>query len=150
MKFDKIHEFSLAQAITAAAASTNAYDNGIARDIGTGEDLWITTAVTTAFTDSSSDSTLTVSLQTSSDDSSYTTVQDLFTIAATAPLTTTQATLYKAKISPVATDARYFRIYYTPNNGNLSAGAVTTRLTSTAQNWKAKPKGYSISSSNQF
>lgn len=150
MKKDAVFQFSTAQAITSEAGSDNKYDAGVARDIGTGEDLWICTEVTTAFTDSGSNSTLDVKLQTSADNSTFTTVQTLFTIAATAPVTTSEATLYKAKISPIGTDRRYYRLLYTPVTGDLSAGAVSSFMTTTVQNWKAKPKGYSISNSGMF
>ena len=55
--------FSDAQAITAAAGSTNTIDLGAVRDIGTGENLYLVVTVDVAFTDGSSNSTLTVALE---------------------------------------------------------------------------------------
>lgn len=151
MKKDAFFLFSSAQAVTAAAESTNVYDASAARDIMTGEDLEIVTTVTTALTDGSSDSTVLVTLQNSSDNITFTDVQTLFRIAALAPVTTSQATTYKAKLAPYSgTDKRYWRVYYTPENGNLTTGSFTTELTTTAPAWKAKPKGYTITNTGMF
>lgn len=118
--------FSDAQAVTSAAASTNLVDLGATyRDIGTGENLYVVLTVTTALTDSSSDSTVTVTLESETDANfgSATTVQTLFTIAATAAI----GTKYVARINPGVAE-RFIRLYYTPNNGNLSTGAWTAGL----------------------
>lgn len=151
MKKDAFFQFSTAQAITAAAESENGYDASAARDIMTGENLEMVTDVTTALTDAGSNSSLIVSLQGSSDNISFTDLVVLYRIAATAPVTTSQATQYKAKLPKWSgTDYRYWRVYYTPENGNLSGGAVSTYLTTTAPAWKAKPNGYDISNTGMF
>ena len=123
MIMDAHNLYSDAQAVTAAAASTNLIDHGAARDIGTGEDLYVVLVVDVALTDSGSDSTVAVTLQTDDNASfsSATTGQTLFTVAATAAA----GTRYYAKVAPGALNERYSRLYYTPANGNLTTGSFT-------------------------
>lgn len=127
MYLDAQNLFSDAQAITAAAASTNLVDLGAIRDLGSGENLYIVLVVDVALTDSGSDSTVTVALQTDDNESftSATSSQTLFTVAAVAAA----GTKYVARIQPDAANERYIRLYYTPNNGNLSTGSVTAFIT---------------------
>lgn len=153
MKRDKITTFSSAQAITAAAASSNNWKMSgtpVSRDPFKGEDLWLVTTVDTAFTDSGSNSTLTVDLKYSADDVTYTQYQTAYTLPALAAVTTSAATMYVAKLGPIPVDAKYLQVYYTPNNGDLSTGAVTTFITTTPQLWSAKPSGYSITNPSSF
>lgn len=116
--------FSDAQAVTAAAASTNSIDLGAVRDIGTGEDLYIVCVCDVAMTDASSDSTLAVTLE---GDSSSTFTPDasdaLFTFAATSAA----GTVKYAKLSPALASLqyRYIQLRYTPANGNLTTGSFT-------------------------
>ena len=143
MIHDAQNLFSDAQALTAAAASTNLLDLGSARDLGTGENLFVVLTVDVALTDGSSDSTVTVDLQTD-DNSTFnspTTGQTLFTIAALAAI----GTKYIARIQPGGANERYARLYYTPNNGNLSTGSVTAELVHDVDKFTAYPKGYTIS-----
>ena len=139
---DALLQFSNSQGITGAAASDSYVDLGAARDIGTGEDLFVVSVVTVAFTDASSDSTLSVDLYADSS-TSFTPdgSQRLFTIPALAAI---GATFY-AKISPGQTDYRYLELYYTPNNGNLSTGSLTSFVTKDISKFKAYAKGYTIS-----
>lgn len=134
--------FSDAQAVTSAAASTNIIDLSAARQMGVGQDLWVALVVTTALTDSSSNSTVAVTLET--DDaaafSSATTAQTLFTIAATAAA----GTVYKARLNAFATAERYARLYYTPANGNLSAGAWDAMIVTDVDLQTIYAKGYTI------
>lgn len=146
MIIDASLQFSSAQAITAAAGSTNTIDlgPGALRDIGTGEDLYVALVVTTAFTDSGSDSTLTVALEGDST-TSFTPdgTRDLFVIPALAAIGDT----FFAKLDPGegGLQYQYIRLKYTPNNGNLSAGAVSANLTKDIAKWRAFAKGYTIS-----
>lgn len=133
MIYDAHNNFSAAQALTAAAASTNLMDLSSARDMGVGENLYLVLVVTTALTDTGSNSTVTVDIQTddNSSFSSNTTAQTAFTIAATAAAGTT----YIARLASFATPERYMRLYYTMNNGDLSAGAVTAFLAHDVQKY---------------
>lgn len=143
MIFDAQNLFSDAQAITAAAASTNIIDLGSARNIGVGEPLFVVVTVDTTFADTGSNSTLTVALEGDST-TSFTPdgTQQLFIIPALAAA----GSKYAAPIAPnFASNYRYIRLYYTPNNGDLSAGAVTAFLCHTADLQTIFPKGYTIS-----
>lgn len=134
MLVDKKLTYSDAQAITAAAASTDVIDFSEARNLGVGEPLYIVVLVDTAFTDASSDSTLSVALEMDSTESftpDYT--RTLFTF----PALSAAGTVKIARISPDDMDMRYSRLLYTPNNGNLTTGAVTAFITHDIQAWKA-------------
>lgn len=114
--------FSDAQAITAAAASTNTIDLGAARDIGGGEQFFIVVTVVTAFTDTGSDSTLAVALQTD-DNTSFSSATSSQVIGTFSALSAVGTTLYMP-IAPARANERYIRLYYTPAGGDLSTGAV--------------------------
>lgn len=140
MLIDQYELFSSAQAITAAAASTNSIDLRAERYIGVGaRPLYVVAQVTTAFTDSGSDSTLTVKMRTDTDSAMGSTA-DLFTIGTFAAL----AAIGDQLVAPIPFGAieRYVDLYYTPNNGNLSTGSVTAFITADPQYWKAFAKGY--------
>lgn len=133
--------FSDAQAVTAAAASTNYYDTGplftgnTGRNIGVSEELYFSITVDIAFTDSGSNSTLTVDLQTD-DNTSFSSIATVATLV-TIPALAAAGTKYFVKV-PIATTVpyeKYLRIYYTPNTGDLSAGAVTVALVNSIDNW---------------
>jgi len=96
-----------------------------------GEELYVFVTVDVAFTDGSSDSTLTVALE---GDSTTTFTPDgsqqLFIIPALAAA----GNKYFAKISPdFASNYRYVQLKYTPNNGNLSTGSVTAGIVKNIQ-----------------
>lgn len=120
--------FSDAQAVTAAAASTNSIDLGAVRDIGTGEELYLVVVCDIAMTDSGSDSTLAVTLE---GDSSTTFSPDasdaLFTFAAASAAGTRKV----LKLSPemASLQYRYIQLRYTPANGNLTTGSFTAFIT---------------------
>ncbi|OPX89055.1 MAG: hypothetical protein A4E53_01663 [Pelotomaculum sp. PtaB.Bin104] len=143
MLVDAQNLFSDEQAITAAAASENIIDLGEARDIGTGENLYVVLVVDTTLDDSGDDSTVAVTLQTDDNESFASAVnrQTLFTIAATAAA----GTKYIARIQPDALNEQYARLYYTPANGNLSAGAVTAFLTRDIDKYVAYADNITIS-----
>jgi len=142
MILDKALLFSDAQAITAAAASTDYADLGSARDLGLGENLYVAVTVDVAFTDAGSDSTLTVALESDSATSFAATLLSttLFTIPALAPI----GAKYYARISPDAANQRYIRLYFTPNNGNLTTGSVTAAIVKDIDKQINYPKGYVI------
>lgn len=134
MLVDKKLTFSDAQAITAAAASTDVLDFSEARDLGVGEPLYIVVLVDTAFTDSGSNSTLSVALET---DSSESFTPDATRTLFTFPALSAAGTVKISRIGPDDINQRYCRLYYTPNNGDLTTGAVTAFITHDIQAWKA-------------
>jgi len=142
MILDALNLFSDAQAVTAAAASTNVIDLKSARDIGVGENLYIGLNVDVAFTDAGSDSTLTVALQSDVDDGFATslTTSTLFTIPALAAIGDT----FFVRISPDQANQRYIRLYYTPANGDLTTGSVTAFIVHGIQKGTDYPSGFTV------
>lgn len=136
--------FSDAQAVTAAAASTNYLDLGVARDLGTGEDLYLVTVCDVAMTDSGSDSTLAVYLY---GDSTTTFTPDGSDLMYTFSATSAAGTVKYAKLDPgaAALQYRYLEVYYSPANGNLSTGSFTTFITNNIQKYVSYANGYTIS-----
>ncbi len=145
MMNDKQLYFSEQQAITASAASTNYLDFGSIRNLGVGEELYLVFLVTTAFTDTGSDSTVTPSFQTD-DNSAFSSAATLRTYDVFAALTAAN-TKRMYKLEPV-TDAgsyeRYAQIYYTVANGNLTTGAITAFITKDVQAWKSYAVGFTV------
>lgn len=145
MILDSLLQFSDSQAVTAAAGSTNTIDTGAARDIGTGQPLYVVVVTKVAMTDSGSDSTLTVALE--GDSTSTITpdgTQDLFTIPALSAVGDT----FIAALDPAAAPLGYqfLRLKYTPNNGSLTTGSFSAFLTNDIQRWKPYAKNYTITS----
>lgn len=134
--------FSDAQAVTAAAGSTNTVDFGAVRDMGVGTQLYVVALVDVAFTDGSSDSTLTVALEgdsTTSFTPDYT--RNLFTFAALAAAGTVKI----AALGPDDLNLQYARLLYTPNNGNLTTGSITAFITKDIQKYTSYADNITIS-----
>lgn len=143
MYVDKLALFSDAQAVTAAAASTDYMDLGAARNIGVGQELYVAVTVDVALTDASSDSTVTVSLE---GDSSTTFTPDGTQTLFTIPALAAAGQKYYARISPdFASNYRYIQLRYTPNNGNLTTGSFTAAIVTGIDKVTNFPKGYVIS-----
>lgn len=143
MILDSQLQFSDAQAVTAAAASTNVLDLGVARDIGSGKPLYVCLNVDVALDDAGDDSELAVTLETddNSDFTSATELMALFTLAANAPAGTKKV----AVLPPGLDYERYLRLKYTPADGDLSAGSVTAFLTDSYEVFKAYQDNVTIS-----
>lgn len=124
-------------------ASTNLVDFGAARNLGVGEDLYFVIIVDTAFTDASSNSTMTITLETDDNASfsSATTAQTIGTFAALAAAGTRLA----VKLQPDKINERYLRVKYTVANGDLSTGKFTAFLTKDLQAYTSYPDGITIS-----
>ncbi|EAA5446076.1 hypothetical protein JZA95_000765 [Salmonella enterica subsp. enterica serovar Anatum] len=127
MILDKLLMFSEKQAITASAASTDVIDlgpiDGTRRDIGVGYPLEFLAIVdTTATADGAA--TLNVQLQTSPDNSTWTTIYDSGALALAA--LTAGKRLFSAKVP--AGVQRYLRVNYTVGTGPLRAGAFTSGI----------------------
>lgn len=126
------------QTVTAAAGSTDVIDLGASgpQRPGRGRDMYVVVIVKETMSDSSSNSSLGLTIETD-DDSAFgsptTAVQTLKTIPALSEVGYTVV----EKLSPQVAGERYMRVKYTPNNGNLSTGKFTAFLTDTPQLWEA-------------
>jgi hypothetical protein len=127
MILDDQLKFSDAQAITAAAASTNCIDLGAVRDIGSGEPLYIAINVDVAFTDGSSDSTLAVAIE---GDSTTTFTPDGTHTLLVIPASAAAGSVYYIALPPgsAALAYRYIRLKYTPAGGDLTTGSISAYL----------------------
>jgi hypothetical protein len=134
--------FSDAQAVTAAAASTNYVDLGAVRDAGVGQSLYVVCVCDVAMTDGSSDSTLAVALETDST-STFTpdATRTLFTFSALSAAGTVKI----SRLGPDDLNLRYAQIKYTPANGNLTTGSFTTFITTDIHKWAAYADAVTIS-----
>ena len=111
--------------------------------MGAGETIYFVIQVDTAFTDSSSNSTMAITLETDDNASfsSATTAQTIGTFAALAAA----GTRLIAKLQPSAINERYLRVKYTVANGDLSTGKFTAFLTKDIDAFTAYPDGITIS-----
>jgi len=134
--------FSDAQAVTATAASTNTIDFGAVRDMGVGEQLYVVALVDVAFTDSGSDSTLAVALETDSTTSiTPDATRTLFTFSALSAAGTVKI----AALGPDDINLQYAQLKYTPANGNLTTGSITAFITHNIQKYTSYADGITIS-----
>ncbi|HDW3183897.1 TPA: hypothetical protein RMM43_000749 [Escherichia coli] len=125
MILDKLLMFSEAQAVTATAASTDVIDlgpiDGTRRDIGVGYPLEFWTTVNTTATAAGA-ATVNVQLQTSPDNSTWT------TIASSGDLALSALVAGKRIVSQKVPSGvqKYLRVNYTVGTGPLTAGAFTS------------------------
>lgn len=142
MILDAHNEFSDAQAVTATAISTNVIDLGpvadnTLRDIGTGEEMYLVVLTQTAATDTGSDATLTVSLE-SDDNAGLTSATTHYSTGALAFAAFSAAGSVLACVRLPAGDyQRYLGVRYTVGAGPLTAGNFDAFLTKDVQKWKA-------------
>lgn len=138
MYLDKQLEFSDAQAVTATAISTNVYDlftmaeGGDAAefspntrlDVGLGTDFWIVVNTQTLVTDSGSDATLVVTIETADNAALSTNAQVVHTTGtlAFAAFATAGTNLVRVRL-PSFPYRRYLGVRYTVASGPLTAGA---------------------------
>jgi hypothetical protein len=143
MIIDRELMFSNAQAVTAAAASTDLIDlaplglaasaggspTNLGRNLGVGQETYIWVSVDVAMTDTGSDSTITVDLQTD-DNSGFASAATVATLL-TIPAVQAAGAKFFVRV-PIARDTvpyeRYIRLNYTPNNGNLTTGSFSAGL----------------------
>lgn len=145
MLMDIQNQFSNAQAITATAVSTNYVDLGAICNIGTGECLYLVLHITTAFTDASSDSTLTPSME-ADNNTSFSSPATIRTFDVFAALTAVN-TIRKYRLEPFTDSGlfeRYLQLRYTVANGNFTTAAISSFLVEDVQAWKAYAVGYTI------
>lgn len=146
MLYDKQNEFSNAQAITATAASTNYIDAATTRNLGVGEQLFVCMLITTAFTDSSSDSTVTPSLEVD-DNTSFSSPATIATYPVFAALTAINMLrfFHLDPITPTGSYERYMQLRYTVANGNLTTGSITAFIVKDIAAFRAYAVGYTVS-----
>lgn len=127
MILDKLLMFSEAQAVTATAASADVIDlgpiDGTRRDIGVGYPLEFWTTVNTTATAAGA-ATVNVQLQTSLDNSTWT------TIASSGDLALSSLVAGKRIVSQKVPSGvqKYLRVNYTVGTGPLTAGAFTSGI----------------------
>lgn len=142
-------QFSSAQAVTAAAASTNKIDVGEARNIGEGKDLYVLTIVTTTMTDGGSNTGLEVHLY---GDSTSTFTPDGDQLCYTIPKASAAgAGPFYSKISPsftagvLAGNYEWLEVYYNPTGASLTGGAFSSYIVTDIAGFIAYAKNYTIS-----
>lgn len=149
MFVDAHNEFSDGQAVTSSAISTNVIDLGpvaanTLRDIGAGEEVYLVVRTIVAATDTSSDATLTVSLESDSTADLATSATVHFTTAALAFATFSPAgaTLVAVRL-PAGNYEQYLGVRYTVASGPLTAGNFDAFLTKDYAAYRSYAKGYS-------
>lgn len=145
MYVDKQLEFSDAQAVTSTAISTNVYDlfstaaGGEATaispnsrlNIGTADNLYLVVLTQTTATDSGSDATLTVTLESADDAGLSTNATVHFSTGALAFASFANAGTKIAVVElPRAAYRRYLGVRYTVASGPLTAGKFDAFITS--------------------
>lgn len=133
MMTDALLQLSSAQVVTATAVSTNTIDLGVARDIGTGKDLYAVITVDEAATAAGA---ATVDFQVIT--SAAANLGTPTIISATSPLAKTELTLGRkpivVPISPAVLLAqpvgqRYLGLQFTVATGPLTAGKFSVAIT---------------------
>jgi len=126
-----------AEHLTTEASDSYIDLKSVIPDLGSGKPIYGEYVVTTAMTDSSSNSTMTLTLETASEStfSSPTTALTIGTFAAVSAA----GTKIKFVIPPGSVMQRYLRTKYTVANGDLTTGKFSGYLLIDSQNWVAMP-----------
>lgn len=133
MYIDKRLEFSVAQALTATAASTNVVDLGSDRDVGPGRPLWVVVQVDVAADGTTGDETYSAALQTSNTEGSG------YADIATVSVARGTAAGSRYVIGVPYTNQRYLRMNYTLG-GTTPTVTLSAFLTDQEpQSWTAYP-----------
>lgn len=134
--------YSDSQAITGSAASTNALNHGVARNLGVGVPLHLVAVVTEAFTDGSSNSTVTAKCQTDSV-VGFGSASDRFTFDVFAALSAVGTRRIRTLVDGDI-DNIYSRMYYTVANGDLTTGKISAFLTQDYEAYKSYAQAYTV------
>ena len=150
MYLDAKNEFSDAQTVTSTAISSNVIDLGATntlKDIGTGQDVYLVVSTQTAATDSGSDATLTVTLESDSTANLATSATVHYSTGALAfsAFSPAGAVLAAVKL-PAGNYERYVGVRYTVASGPLTAGKFDAFLTTDVQAWRAYADAVTIGS----
>ena len=159
MYVDKNLEFSDAQAVTSTAISTNVYDlyttdaaaganilPSTNINIGTGlDELYFVVQTQTAATDSGSDATLTITLETADDAGLSTNATVMWSSGALtfATFSPTGTRLVRVKL-PLADYRRYIGVRYTVASGPLTAGNFDAFFTTSIDSHKYYKSGFTV------
>lgn len=145
MRFDAELTFSDDQAVTATAASTNVIDLGIARELGGGLTvLEVLATVSTTFTAGGS-ATMTLAIQGSVDNSTWTTILTTGTMAV-ADLTVGER-LVTVKLPGRELGKarnRYLRLNYTVATGPMTAGTIMAGLGLGTEQFEDYPRNFTV------
>lgn len=152
MYIDTQSEFSDAQAVTSTAISTNVIDlqsesqANTLQNIGAGEDVYLVVQTQTTATDTSSDATLTVSLESDStaDLATSATVHYSSGAIAFADFATAGTRLVAVKLPEHASYERYLGVRYTVADGPLTAGAFDAFITKDVPNEAYYASGFAV------
>jgi hypothetical protein len=136
MIIDKQAELSNEQAVTAAAASTNHYDQGAAGEPGIDGELQLAITCTETVT-SGGASTVQFQLQ-CDDNDSFSSAKTVIQTAAI-PKATLVAGYQIFLPIPVGLDERYIRLYYAVATADLTAGKFTAQIVQGIQKSKSYP-----------
>jgi hypothetical protein len=142
MYVDTLNELSNSQAVTATAISANVIDLGpvadnLTRDLGTGGDLFLVVSTAVACTDTGSDATLTVTLESDNNVGlSSPTVHFSTPAIPFASFAPAGSRVVAIKL-PVGSYEQYLGIRYTIGAGPLTAGAFDAFLTEDVQAYRA-------------
>ena len=143
MLLDKQNMFSEAQTLVAAAGdvvSTNVIDLGVARNIGADSHspLDLLAQIVTTYAATGGASTVTLKVQTSPDNSSWTTLAHTDAIA---KATLVQGYRFALTSIPSPT-SRYLRLVYTIATNDGTSGAVTAGLVASVDSQASYARGY--------
>lgn len=153
MYVDSQELFSDAQALTVTAISTNVLDlnpdgYGLAsalQDIGVGGEIYLVVMTTTTITDTGSDATLIVTLESDTAVGLATAPVVHFSTGTLAFATYATAGTVIAQVPlPLADYKRYLGIRYTIASGPFLTGAVTAFLTTDVQRYKYYASGFTV------
>lgn len=134
MILDKELTFSLAQVVTASAASTDFYDQGVANSFLNYAPMYLLINIDEAATASGS-ATVSFALE-QDDNAAFSSPVAIYTSGAIAKATMVPG--YQLIIPvPAAISERYLRVYYTVATGPLTAGKFTATMLPTVQSTKA-------------
>lgn len=153
MILDDQLKFSVAQDISGSAdvASTNVVDLSEVREIGEGRQLFVTSVITTAFTDGGGGTGTDVYLYGSAANppATSTQAQKLFSFPASATALVGSgpyfSQIYPGLIATLPAHYQFISMHYKPQGANLTAGNVSSYIVLDIAAFIAYKRGYTIS-----
>jgi hypothetical protein len=126
MYTDKQMTLSASQALTATAASSHIYDQGVSQRPGTGRQMSVMITVPTALDSAGEAATLTIALQ-SDDDVAFGSATTLYSTSAIAEATLAAGYQIFLPI-PLNVSERYLRVYYTVGTEDFTGGTISAHV----------------------